>query len=653
MDTSGLILFGKHPAWSDHMLVTTGAGSSHLLKPIFYDHSVIPALQQGGEVAESVLEGWSFLVFLDSQVYCIVSVPSSDAVGRTRFPLMVACPLPTGLCLEAACAALASLKQELRALLHAVLVFPEDDDSGRWQADVSLQVESFRSAVDWASGDSSGQSCEISRPILGSLMTRLLDEHDVLNLQSCSYAEACVLVQVGLKQFKTLIPVMLVLDQADHGDAVLFAFNREAGFRIQRYLHGNLPSLSVKEANLSAQVIRLLGPSSVELEHSWALEDVPSLRLDVQAGDHPTLNLSRKHLYIAVVATLILSILIGLLFGGGGDGDDDDSAPSEVDTGQSFPARDAWISNATAYVEWVQQFAEYVDRHPSRIPSQDPVMRALQLELNPFSVVNGGEIRADFVKNPSNRIFRTSNIDKLDRVYANIRQLRDSLTFYYEQNFTNQLSADLAQRGYQLPSYIAVDFSIKPIQPYFGTGLLPQFAACIQGHEALEELVESSKALEHAIIQPLGQLFPEHAELVQQYLQKIIAESESLEVFQRQYAELSEVLFYPDLIQPDALNVEALSIDVEWQGILQQETQLQSIRKLVNLLGAYQLIGADKYEDLQSNVEQSIEQTLEMLQQVLSDFPNAALDSDAMQQQLNQFASGIDRTCKPTQGNFI
>ena len=46
--TSNLVLFGKHPAWSDHMFISDEAGFGHYLKRVFYDHSVIPALQ-GGE----------------------------------------------------------------------------------------------------------------------------------------------------------------------------------------------------------------------------------------------------------------------------------------------------------------------------------------------------------------------------------------------------------------------------------------------------------------------------------------------------------------------------------------------------------------------------------------------------------------------------
>ena len=588
MDILGLTLFGKHPAWSDHMFVTSGPDSSHLLKRIFYNHSIIPALQQGGENGAAISPCMSFLVFLDSQVYCIVSVPSSDAVGRTRFPLMVACALPLGICLEGACAELASFRQELRELLHAVLVFPEgDDDADRWQAGVARQVESFRSAVDWTSVSSGSEGCEISLPVMGSLMTRLIDEHDVLNLQSCSYAEACVLAQAGLKQFKVPVPVMLLLDQADHGDALLFALDRDAGFRMQRYLQGNLPSLSVAEANLPTRVIRLLDSSSGRSELRWGLGDVPSLKLDAQSGGWPTFNLSGKHLCIVVAALFLLSVLVGLLFGGEGD-HGTTSMPSEVDMVASFSARDAWIRNSTAYVDWVRQFTRYVDAHPSSIPSQGEVMRALRLELNPFSIVKREEFSLDFVENPNNR----SRIDQLDQVYVNIDQLREALIVYYEQYFTDELSISLIKEGYDLPSFIAADLFSEVIQPDFGIGFIGQFDACTKEYQALESLLEASMALEHTTIQPLGQLFPGHAEFVREYLQMIIAESGSLDAFQRRYSELSQVLLYPDLIQPEALDVEALSTNVEWQGILLQEASLQSIRRLVGLLGAYQLIGA-------------------------------------------------------------
>lgn len=315
MEIGGLTLFGKHPAWSDHMFVSSDAGTGHHLKRIFYDHSIIPALQQSGDSAQTISEEWSFLAFFDSQVFCIVSVPSRDSVGRSRFPLMVACPLPAGLCVEAASAQLGMLKQELRTLLGAMLVFAEDN-CARWQADVMRQAELFSSKVDWSSVDPAGGHSELSRSMLASLMTRLLDEHDALNLQSCSYAEACVLACVGLQQFKVPVPVLLVFDQVDHGQALMFAFDQAIGFRMQRFLHGNLRLLSVADDSISPQVIRLLGSSAAKPDDLWPAAEVPTLKIDIRKRGGSALSRNLKRCLIVtciVVGALILSILIVIL----------------------------------------------------------------------------------------------------------------------------------------------------------------------------------------------------------------------------------------------------------------------------------------------------------------------------------------------------
>ena len=57
MRVDKLVLFGKHPAWSDHMFVSNGTAVEHYLKRVFYDHSIIPALQ-GGEGDQRISEAW-------------------------------------------------------------------------------------------------------------------------------------------------------------------------------------------------------------------------------------------------------------------------------------------------------------------------------------------------------------------------------------------------------------------------------------------------------------------------------------------------------------------------------------------------------------------------------------------------------------------
>ena len=167
MTTSRLVLFGKHPAWSDHMYVFDDASISHYLKRIFYDNSVIPSLQ-GGHGEQRISEEWSFLVFVDDQAFFIVTKPSRDSVGRRRFPLIATYPLPAELKVEASLDGLKILREELRELLTDLLE-SSNDDLDEWQKDVERKAQSFVSKVDWSSADSGDAQSGLERDVAASV----------------------------------------------------------------------------------------------------------------------------------------------------------------------------------------------------------------------------------------------------------------------------------------------------------------------------------------------------------------------------------------------------------------------------------------------------------------------------------------------------
>ena len=301
MVVSNLVLFGKHPAWSDHMFLPNDVTAGHFLKRVFYDHSVIPALQ-GGQGDQRISENWSFLVFIDGQVFFIVNAISRDSVGRRRFPLIAAYALPPKLELEAALDEVRELKKELVACLNEMLESP-GEDLNQWQEAVTQKSRSFQSNVDWSSVDSSEISSKLRHDAVASLMSRLSDDYDALDLKSCSFLEACSFIQAGLKQFQATPPAMLVLDQEEKGLGLFFATEGGSSFHLKRHLYGNL---AVSDDNISPKVSRLLKPLPGDNEGFISVDDVPSLKLRL----HSTAG--KKILVAIIFIVLTISILFGL-----------------------------------------------------------------------------------------------------------------------------------------------------------------------------------------------------------------------------------------------------------------------------------------------------------------------------------------------------
>ncbi|MGK0310093.1 MAG: hypothetical protein ACJAT5_000086 [Lentimonas sp.] len=614
---SNLVLFGKHPAWSDHMFISDDTSVSHYLKRVFYDHSVIPALQ-GGKGDQRISETWCFLVFIGENAFFIVNAISRDSVGRRRFPLIAAYPLPPKLKLEAALDELRELKKELLSLLDEMLESP-DEDLNQLQEAVTQKAKSFKSKVDWSSVDSSKVRCELKQDAVASLMSRLSNDHDALGLKSCSFLEACSFIQFGLKQFKSAPPAMLVLDQEDKGLGLFFAMEGGSSFHLKHLLYGNLTPLNVSDDNIPSKVSRLLKSAVADSESVLSVDEVPSLKLGANQGP-----VSRKFIIFSISFALIFSVLFGLFYSCSG------TPENEVGISETksieLSAREKWTLNATAYVEWIQPLITFVDEQSTPIAGFDPVTEALEAELDPFSVVEAEGDSIKLAKNPPDQFFNPENTAKLDAVYTSIDQLRSSVTAYYERQFSNELLKELKRQNYQKPSFIDVDFSQQPLLPSFGPELINQLESYENNRSVLSELVLSTKALWNSIIKPLHQLCPEHAKYIQRYVQNLITESESLEQFQNSYTALLEIFGYPEFIQLDAVKISELSEDDDWLHLLEQEKSVESLHKLVELLEANQK------NESESQPVDTIEQPVDIIK---SPMGAIKLPMDAIKQPVN------------------
>ncbi len=576
MTALNLVLFGKHPAWSDHMFISDDTDVSNYLKRVFYDHSIIPGLQ-GGEGDKRVSETWGFLIFIEDQVFFIANAISRDSVGRRRFPLIAAYPLPEGLKLEGARDALKELKAELLSLLSEMLESP-GEDLNQWQEIVTKKAKSFRSKVDWSKVDASDVKCQLKRDEVMGLISRLVDEYDSFDLKSCPIVEACSFVQLGLKQFQSAPPAMLVLDHEENGTGLLFAVKDAVGFDLKRYLYGNLTSINVSADDVPQKVVRMLESAGLGDQDSISVDQVPSIKIGASES-----LISRKFLIPAIISIIIISILFGLFSGGSKDQQAFDDS-SEIDSTQQGSPQQKWNSNAIAYIKWIQPLTEFVHEQSLPISGFRLVSKELESDLDPFAAVGAEEVSVKLAKKPPEHFFTSENTAKLELVYANISQLKKSLEIYYKKQFSSDLLKELKRQNYPVPSFIDIDFSQQPIVPDFGSGLIEQLKAHISSRNVLREIVLETKILWNSIIKPLHEVYPKHAKLIQRCVQNMITTSESAKQFREQYAVLLEEFGYPEFIEIDEIQLDKLSENSAWQGVLEKEVSLESIHELVKLL---------------------------------------------------------------------
>ena len=583
MTASRLILFGKHPAWSDHMYVFDDASISHYLKRIFYDHSVIPALQ-GGQGDQLLPEACSFLVFIDRQVFFIATKRSRDSVGRKRFPLIATYLLPENLKIENSPDKLNLLRDELRDLLDDLLE-PSSAGPDQWQKDVERKAQSFVSKVDWSSTDSSETQAGLERDTVAGIMHRLSSGNDGFDLKSCPLSEACNLVQAGLKQFKSMHPALLILDEKTRGDALFFALEKSGSFRLKRYLYKNLTPLSVPASSVSAKVNNLLKPLASDGGKLLSVKDIPSLKLGDSSGP-----VSLKFILIGVAVILLITLSAMLFFSGSEECDESPSSCGKREVQQSS-ARSNWISNTTAYLEWIQPLVFFTEGQPSSEPGFDSIRENLELELNPFSVIEAqavGSIR--LAKNPPDEVFNPDARASLDVIYSNIDQLKATLTTYYKEQFTDEFIKELKRQNYPVPVFVEIDFSQQPILPDFGSGLTLQLETCRNTRSLLSKLSATNEKIGASIIRPLHKMYPEHAKHLQRYIQSVIERSGNVEQFNSNYEKLLKTLRYPNGVKLDTVNPKTLAEDSAWLDLIRNhDWSLESVQEMVDLLDSHQL----------------------------------------------------------------
>lgn len=638
MKKSNLTLFGKHPAWSDHMYLAAEEGDSSRLKRIFYDHAMIPALQ-GADDSSHIPDSWNILAFVEKHQYYIVSIPSLDSVGRTRFPLFAAYLLPANIDLTNFSSGLKVLNAELRSLLQELLVVPNEDDHEVWQESVVGKLGDFSSAVDWEC-DSVAPEPEIETKLLSSLLAHVSEERNSLDLESCGFRESVGLALAAERQFRIAPVVVLVLDSKFSGEALLIENEQDHELRIEQFLKGRLPRFRLPDDRVPERVTKLLKPADYD---TYPLSDIPGLRMGSMAGQTGILPVNKKHILIAAILALIGAVVIGLIVAGSGTNPDKEAMDDEVDVRESFPAREEWIRNASDYVEWIQPLKDYVASKPEMFAEQPRLIAALKLEHNPFSVVNKGEVRIDFVKNPTNRIFRQGNLDKLEEIYSNIKELRLALTEFFEKSNGSAQIKSIKDARYKLPGYLShLGDNEVLMAPAFGEGFSVGLQKFLRDRASVKEISSAIHATESKIIQPIEAVFPEHAKIVRQHLIRIIAQTEQPKDFKAESDVLFQSLNFSDFPDLSDIDVRSLASDKAWKDIIDQAPSNESIQALVGLLQDYVIVESPEFDNLLSALLTAEIGLQNQLNLVLTDFPSLDVDQEAIELKQAEASTVID-----------
>lgn len=621
-----IALFGKHPAWSDHMYLAASEAHASRLKRAFYDHAMISALQ-GTEDASKRPESWSVIAFVDGQAYLIASVPSLDSVGRTRFPLFAACLLPHNLPLAEAAHALRLLSGRLRDLLEDLLVPPSDDDQSAWQQSVAARIEKFDPNTSF--GDVSPHSePEIKVETLANLLAHLSEERYSLDLGHERYDVSIVLALAALAQFESSRILALILDSDFTGEALLIANEPDHGLRIDHYLRGILPRFQVPRDRVPVEVNDLLESAGYDI---LPLSNIPSLRISGSSNQKSGSLVNKKHILFAAVLALVGALLIGLILLAMGTGTEGESPEGEVMTAQgSFPAREAWIRGASDYVEWIQPLEGYLENNPDIFQNQR-LADALKLEHNPFSVVNRGKVEKSGVKNPMDRWFRKSNMKELEGIYANIEELRGAFAEYFEKKNPAATLEEIEGTDYELPPYLSDLIAKTGMRtPEFGEAFLDGLRDFRRIREYLEQVESLIDKVESGVVRPMEKSFPVHAGMIRRHMEEMLAGAQTHEAFQDESRRFLEALAPSEFPEISEVNAEALSENKEWRNMKERASNDQSIRSLVQVVQDHVVVEESQFTALTASLNTANISLQTEVDVVRTDFPSLNLDDAAI-----------------------
>lgn len=613
---ASLALFGKHPAWSDHMvLVDPGDASGSLLKRLFYDHSVVPASR--AEIDPTVFADIRFIVGLEDGLALVVGLPSRDSVGRSRFPLFAAHPLPDAPLEALSPEYLDDLADSLLGFLESVIPEPGAP------APSCDEVEAARTRFSPPDAPASVSPHRVRADLFRPMVRGLADGHTSFTFRADALPERLALAGAVCRQFKTPPRFLLLLNRPSDPSAIFIKGAAETGFQLESFFTGRLPALDSFRTGGGGAAAKVLGTLE-EGRVTLAVGVCPSLRLASVSRRAPLARLRALDRRILVAAGVAVFLLLLILVFALRPARPPAEAPPRAISGTALEeAREQWTRTARAYSEWVGPLIAHRDAGDLPASAQG-VHRALALPLNPFAVVGDGTVRSDLIDNPSNRVFLPENRARLDEIARHVGILRDAVEAYFTDLDPAPPRAALVAAG-------ILSAPADPATPapalVFDATLLPALTARERAHAAASALGEGFARLEETVLRPLRTLVPDFARLAQAHVGAVLRAGadqppDSLEALFRDL----HTLFAWEGDPPFAdVALDRLSADSRWREVLASAPSAASVSAGLDRLRAHRRVDSARARRVPRDVLAALDRVESELREAEALFPGEDL----------------------------
>ncbi|MGJ8639099.1 MAG: hypothetical protein ACSHYA_06860 [Opitutaceae bacterium] len=615
-----LCLFGKHPAWSDHMYVGPEVGEGNRIKRLFYDQSMVPSLQNTDQ-GERQASDYIYLFSKSGVDALIVGVPSRDSVGRSRFPLFAAYQLPDGYCERVDESALNKLVEALFELLESVLAVPAEDQIEEWKEQIAGTVFGF--VCEWDVADVGVDTEEVDRRVLLSevrtVWSGLERGEKSFDLPEASLSRCLALAEIGRKQFKSSIPLVTVLKRDFEGEAFVLGDGADDGFQFHHFFAGNTVKTSDEPTELSTKAEGLI--ANVVSTDGWCeFSKIPSLKLAdsvvEQIQRKPT---KRSNLLLIGGASVGLIVLILVLILSLGDDSEDSS--SMVAASESFPAKDKWIDYSSGYADWVEETVEYLTAARFAGGVDASLAALLAKPLNPFAVAGDGSVSRDRILNPTNRTFNATSQEQLAFIYANIDQLKVDLRGFFSEKDPFTVRDRIQAAGYEL---LAIDESLQAF-PEFGNSFLGALDARVEMFSWMAGIEAELEALNDGEFESLRAQFPKVGEKLELFLIREVSQLALLDDFDSFFDQIETALSPLIGEMPATIDANALGQTQEWSEFKEAPPSLDLVVSMISIIKDFEIVPESQIVDLFTQLDDEIKSLEQSLDSLESDFPTSDL----------------------------
>lgn len=605
MPLQSLILFGKHPAWADHMSLGGGGKLGGELKRQLYDRSVVAATAR--EVSPEDFAECIYIYQSQRQTAILTAIPSRDSIGRRQYPLFAGWVLDEQQLDGLSADFIEKICADLEVLLKSLVVA---SDSGQQldQAMVEAGCATFRPG----SQNKDLQPSVANTFDFGQLLRALEDGDRAFCLPAESLEASLALAECACRQFRPRAEALLVVDRAGKKHGLFLAGQNVATFPLASFFHGTLPDLRTgnwKETTKTRAALRDIenGESSV------APAFCPVLNLtNYFVRKRPSIQIRWPWVAIGSGVILISALILFFLLSSSGSDEAEDGDVSVRGHGL-VAIRELWDSSSQDYVDWVKPLEGLVENTSSNYsPTREfeDLREALKSPLNPFDVFGNPVVREDRIQNPGKRIYIDENRELLKDRAENIRVLKGALSAFYESLDVHAAAEALNRKGVQARSWISgsqKQFEEGGIQLDYNEDLASTLESRIRNYQKLTGLLKHLEDFESAILSPLKEQLPEFEGYVRstmlEGLDKGIDGGQELDNY---FETLSASLKADWLLRAGGLDVDALRQSGGWAKLFNGELSLEAIKTRMAYLEDYRVIDAKRLLDLKDSTARDV-----------------------------------------------